>query len=119
MSDALTRTIEQLVDKRLQSVLAPHLTALTQLNAFLRGGGVVVRRGPGRPSVSGGTSCAIIGCSRPARSKGYCAAHYQKFRNLTKSNRLPSDWADPAKPQSVKDIVLPRGRAAHKGKRKS
>ncbi|MFL5322487.1 MAG: cell wall protein [Myxococcaceae bacterium] len=73
--------------------------------------GTGARRGPkpvnNRP-------CAIIGCHRPSRTKGYCAAHYQKLRNLAKTNRLPSDWKDFADPHSVKDLVLPRGRAASK-----
>ncbi len=58
--------------------------------------------------------CALIGCKRPARSKGYCAAHYQKFRMLARTHRLPSDWAEHAAPNSVKDVVLPRGRAGAK-----
>jgi hypothetical protein len=89
------------------------------------------RRGPGRPPGSGrkaagrrgrrtrlpaGGACAIIGCKRPSRTKGYCSAHYQKLRMLTRSNRRPSDWKDYAPPQSVPDLVLPRGRAAHKKK---
>jgi len=35
---------------------------------------------------------------------------------LSRSNRLPADWKDYASPQSVTDLVLPRGRAAHKKK---
>ncbi len=89
------------------------------------------RRGPGRPPGVGrkavgrrgrrtrlpaGGACAIIGCKRPSRTKGYCSAHYQKLRMLTRSNRRPADWKDYAPPQSVTDLVLPRGRAAHKKK---
>jgi hypothetical protein len=89
--------------------------------AFKLGSG----RGPGRPrKVAAGSrtrsngqndrGCALIGCKRPARSKGYCAAHYQKFRALQRTGRLPSDWKDFAPPNSVKDIILPRGRAGAK-----
>jgi hypothetical protein len=89
------------------------------------------RRGPGRPPGSGrkkqarrgraarlpaGGACAIIGCKRSSRTKGYCSAHYQKLRMLSRSNRRPGDWKDYAPPQSVTDLVLPRGRAAHKKK---
>jgi hypothetical protein len=89
------------------------------------------RRGPGRPPGSGrktasrrgrgtrlpaGGACAIIGCKRASRTKGYCSAHYQKLRMLSRSNRRPGDWKDYASPQSVTDLVLPRGRAAHKKK---
>jgi hypothetical protein len=104
---------------------------LAQLSAVLGG----QKRGPGRPPnpfkvkvASGGAprrrsrgkngtndrGCALIGCKRPSRSKGYCAAHYQKLRMLTKTNRRPSSWVDYAPPNSVDDVKLPRGRAAAK-----
>jgi len=92
------------------------------------------KRGPGRPAKAaaapaagggkrrgrkpaggeGGRDCAIIGCGSPSRTKGYCAAHYQKLRMLTKTNRRPSAWKDYAEANSVEDIKLPRGRAASK-----
>ena len=70
--------------------------------------------GRGRRGKNTGRACAVIGCKRAVRSKGYCAAHYQKQRMLERTNRLPSDWKDDAPPHSVKDIVLPRGRAGAK-----
>jgi len=63
---------------------------------------------------SGPRMCAIEGCGRPARSKGYCAAHYQKFRMLQKTGRLPEDWVEFAPEGSVRNITLPRGRAGAK-----
>jgi hypothetical protein len=106
---------------------------LAQLSAVLGG----TKRGPGRPpnpfKVGRGAlrlgagrrrsraqngqndrACALIGCKRPSRSKGYCAAHYQKFRSLERTGRLPSDWKEFAPPNSVKDVILPRGRAGAK-----
>lgn len=82
----------------------------------LLGGGTSARRGPKgtRTRASSARGCAIIGCKRPARSKGYCAAHYQKYRMLTRTKRLPSDWVDNADPGTVRDMVLPRGRAGAK-----
>ena len=72
------------------------------------------RRGR-KPAADGGArECAIQGCGKPSRTKGYCAAHYQKLRMLEKTNRRPSAWADYANPNSVEDIKLPRGRAASK-----
>lgn len=62
----------------------------------------------------GARGCAIIGCKRPSRSKGYCSAHYQKLRLLMRTQRRPKEWVDDAKPQSVRDVSLPRGRAASK-----
>jgi hypothetical protein len=94
--------------------------------------GQPIKRGPGRPPRSlfapvksrggarrgrkpgGQRDCAVIGCGRPARSKGYCAAHYQKFRMLDRTNRLPADWVADASPNSVKNLALPRGRAGAK-----
>ena len=69
-----------------------------------------------RIRVEGATDrpCALIGCERDARSKGYCAAHYQKLRMLARTGRLPLGWSEYAPPHSVKDIVLPRGRAGAK-----
>jgi hypothetical protein len=58
--------------------------------------------------------CAVIGCKRPSRSKGYCSAHYQKLRLLIRTDRRPADWKDDAAPQSARDVKLPRGRAAAK-----
>ena len=109
-------------------------TVASQLSSLLGGG---VKRGPGRPrknalvallpakaarrgpkgkrtNGSNDRGCAIIGCKRPARSKGYCAAHYQKYRMLTRTKRLPSDWSEHASAGSVRDMVLPRGRAGAK-----
>jgi hypothetical protein len=55
--------------------------------------------------------CALEGCGKPARSKGYCAAHYQKYHMLQKTGRLPADWVEFAPEGSVKNVTLPRGRA--------
>jgi hypothetical protein len=63
-------------------------------------------------AAGGAQACAVIGCKRPSRSKGYCSAHYQKLRLLIRTGRRPKDWVDNAPPQSAKDIKLPRGRAA-------
>ena len=71
------------------------------------------RRGR-KPANDGSRECAIIDCGSPSRTKGYCAAHYQKLRMLTKTNRRPSAWVDYAPSNSVEDIRLPRGRAAAK-----
>jgi hypothetical protein len=62
----------------------------------------------------GARACAIKGCGKPSRTKGYCAAHYQKLRMLEKTNRRPATWDDYAPENSVEDIKLPRGRAASK-----
>jgi hypothetical protein len=71
------------------------------------------RRGR-RPGTANDRGCAIRGCRNSSRTKGYCAAHYQKLRMLIRTNRRPPAWTDYAAANSVADIVLPRGRAAAK-----
>ncbi|MBJ6760846.1 cell wall protein [Myxococcaceae bacterium JPH2] len=121
--------------------VAERLAPLAQVVGPLFGGNAAaaavkpVKRGPGRPArtaapapvavsgkrrgrkpatADGARSCAIMGCGKPSRTKGYCAAHYQKLRMLEKTNRRPSAWVDYAPADSVEDIKLPRGRAASK-----
>jgi hypothetical protein len=77
-------------------------------------GGAGGKRRGRKPSAEGARDCAIKGCGSPSRTKGYCAAHYQKLRMLTKTNRRPAAWEDYAPPNSVEDVKLPRGRAAAK-----
>ena len=85
------------------------VSALSALTAGRTG----AKRGPKgkRTRGSNDRGCAVAGCKRPARSKGYCAAHYQKYRMLARTRRLPADWVEHASPGAVKDLVLPRGRA--------
>lgn len=128
------KLFRDLVAQEVNAQLAPILTQLrAQSEVIGRLGsafGAPARRGPGRPPKAGGAvkagratkvkaaggqrGCAVIGCARPARAKGYCAAHYQKYRNLEKTGRLPADWVADAAPQSANDVVLPRGRAGAK-----
>jgi hypothetical protein len=133
--EMISAEVEQQL-KSLQNSLARDLGALRslaeQLSPIAGLLGIAPRRGPGRPPGSGrkarrgrktrlpsGGACAIINCKRPSRTKGYCSAHYQKLRMLTRTNRRPADWKDYAPPQSVAELVLPRGRAAHKKKASS
>jgi hypothetical protein len=55
-------------------------------------------------------ACAVIGCRRPFRSRGYCSAHYQRRRLMESTGRLPASWVEDAAPHSVPDVLLPRGR---------
>ncbi len=136
---SVDQLLRSMVQAEVERVVAPLMAAVQEqgevLNRFATAFGQPIKRGPGRPrklsfagapkakrgpgrprgSGSGGeTRCAIIGCKKNARAKGYCPAHYQKFRNLSKTGRLPSDWVEHAKPQSVENIKLPRGRAGAK-----
>jgi hypothetical protein len=69
-----------------------------------------------RPRATGKKVCTIVGCGKDVRTKGYCSAHYQKFRNLKLSDRLPSEWIADAAPNSVPDFHLPRGGVRAKAK---
>ncbi len=94
------------------------MQVVAQVPAPARRAPAVVSAPRGRPAapvtMAAGRQCAVIGCRRPARSKGYCSAHYQKLRLLVKTGRRPASWVDDAAPQSVPEMVLPRGRAAVK-----
>ena len=136
---SVDKVLREMVADEVARALGPVHAALAEL----QGNGAIIarlaaalgqpiKRGPGRPpknpfaivKVSGAKrgrrastdtrECAVIGCGRPARSRGYCAAHYQKFRMLDRTGRLPSDWVADASPASVKNIALPRGRAGAK-----
>lgn len=67
---------------------------------------------------AGRPECAIKGCDGDVRTRGVCSKHYQQFRNLEKTDRLPVSWAGikdgTAAPQSAEAVSLPRGRASHK-----
>lgn len=131
--------LEQLVRGELQRVLAPVIDAIIKMQggktsphisvtetaapAPVKRGRVAVRRGkpasaaPVKAKASKKTraadaaACAVIGCDKPARSRGLCAVHYQKMRNLLKRGELPETWKkDAHEPQSLKDIKLRRGR---------
>jgi hypothetical protein len=139
---SVDKMLRDMVADEVASALRPVHAALAELQGnsaiiarLAAALGQPIKRGPGRPPKNlfapvkvarGGAKrgrkassgdkreCAVIGCGRPARSKGYCAAHYQKFRMLDRTGRLPSDWVADASPSSVKNIALPRGRAGAK-----
>jgi hypothetical protein len=116
----VTEQLSPLLRKQGQAVVLQH--------ARVQQAPAPAKRGPGRPpkaapapapkakaqapAATGAQSCAVMGCKRPSRSKGYCSAHYQKLRLLIRTGRRPKDWVDDAKPQSARDLKLPRGRAA-------
>ena len=131
---SIDQVVRSLVREEIEKILKPMAAMLEEVQAQ---GDVVARlaaalgqptkRGPGRPArlaigapskaskTSGsGEACAVMDCGRDARSKGFCSAHYQKFRMLDRTGRLPSDWVEYAKPNSVKNIPLARGRAGAK-----
>jgi hypothetical protein len=121
--EAMVKVRQQMEDlgalEDLAAQLAPLVSILTPgapVKARKKGRAAAARGGVRRRAPAGENErpCAVIGCPRQARTKGYCSAHYQKLRNLTKTNRRPPEWVDFAPPHSVEDVVLPRGRAGAK-----
>lgn len=134
---SVDKMMREMVASEVARALEPVNAAIAELrnNSALVGRlalalGQPIKRGPGRPSQKtsqagarrpkrGGQKssstkreCAVIGCGKRTLSRGYCAAHYQKFRMLDRTGRRPSDWVPDAAPASVQNIVLPRGRHA-------
>lgn len=116
--------LREMMQEEIQKALAPLMNTLGALGSL---GGSIARlpargrpgRKPGRPS-SNGKPCGVDGCPNDARSKGYCAAHYQKFRNMVKDHPAEAKrdgWTDNPKPRSVTNTILPRGRAAADAKK--
>lgn len=117
-------------NKKLASVVHLCSVLLGQVALALNGGeplpkvkgpvAVVQQNEPGlskqapHATAGGKRGCAIIGCTRPHRAKGYCGAHGQKLRMLIQTGRRPAAWKDNANPGTVADILMPRGRAASK-----
>jgi len=115
---AVTRQLSPLLGERGRQVALRHVQQVAPPRV------TPVARAPAAPapaarekvaaSPSAERRCAVSGCKRPSRSKGYCSAHYQKLRLLIRTNRRPADWVDDAPPQSAREVKLPRGRAAAK-----
>jgi hypothetical protein len=139
---SLDKMLRDVVREEVAKVLGPLQAIVSDLQAqgavvarLAAALGTPIKRGPGRPPKAatattavkgkrgrkaavgadgGARVCALEDCGRPARSKGYCAAHYQKFRMLERTGRLPGDWKPYAAEGSVKNLALPRGRAGAK-----
>ncbi|AKU89771.1 hypothetical protein [Vulgatibacter incomptus] len=51
---------------------------------------------PGRKPA--GKKCEVVGCNRPYRSQGYCAAHYQAARKYDWPLPAPENFKAPPRP---------------------
>lgn len=61
--------------------------------------------------------CHVKGCNRKVRSSGFCAADFQKYHLLKRTNRLPPEWSEVhagTRDSVIENVVLPRGRAGAK-----
>lgn len=104
MADDLTKAFEQRVRQIVEPMLEDAVARVTR--ALLGVGGAIQvarrgRRGGASAAAAGKQACNVSGCSRPVRSKGYCAAHYQAARKY--------GWPMPA-PRGFKAPVRRRGR---------
>ena len=123
---AIEDEVRRIVDAEMQRQMEPLRRAMQQLaeaaavfTSEVGGGSGQSRRGPAKkrvatkkgragPSAPGKRKCAIKGCRKDARSKGYCGAHYQKRRNLlAKKHPAVTGWKDDAAPGTVDDVKLP------------
>jgi hypothetical protein len=111
---SIDKTIQIMIRDEVKMLLAPLMVELRAIRLIARSGRGKAARANSKQQKRG---CAIQGCRRPARSKGYCSAHYQKFRALLNEGRLPKGWVENAAAQSVRNVKLPRGRTPVSGKR--
>lgn len=119
-SELFEAAVSQAVAAEVEKHFGPYKAVLDRLAASFGGGPLPSVAAPAtattsRPAVGG--ECAVIGCAREVKAVGFCGAHYQKFRNLKATQRLPAGWRENAKPQTISDVALPRGRPHQNGKR--
>lgn len=136
LNAVLSEVVNQRVDAAVDRALAPYKSVLTRVAAFLGDtpielpkpepraakatlsaynaqsralDAVLFRGSPGRRKKAP-AACAVIGCQRPAKSKGYCISHYYKRRNHLDDGRLPAAWKEFPAPQSLEDFSFRMGR---------
>ena len=110
LAATLERLAKRLVGKPRQARPAPTTSNLELLLAATPVRALVEAAAPAAAPEPAVRACAVIGCKRPHRSQGYCAAHYQKRRLMVATGRLHAAWVENAAPHSIPDVILPRGR---------
>jgi len=129
LAQVLDQRIRAIVDEALESALRENLRTIFQEELANALGSQATAAAPaptgrrrGRPAgrkaaapkakpAKGATSakkCNVVGCKRPHRSMGYCAAHYQSARK--------HGWPMPAPEGFVAPPSAPRGRPPKKGR---
>jgi hypothetical protein len=78
--DALMSQIEQRVAEAVQSGLQKGLAGISAVQQSAKAGSVRVKKAAA--ALAGKAPCLATGCGNAAKSRGLCAAHYQKARRL-------------------------------------
>jgi len=118
-ADTLEKALAAEVDVRVRAALNEKMEVLRKALRGLEGvltGAEVKAATAAKPTPRPRNSkraCSIVGCKRPVKSRGFCAAHYQKWHKLSGTGKLPAEWKPDAAPHSIKDVKLPRGRAGN------
>ena len=116
IEDALRSNLRTIFQEELANALGTRAVAATPAPAGRRRGRPAGRKAAaGRPAkgakraaaATSGKHCEVVGCKRPHRSMGYCAAHYQSARK--------HGWPMPAPKGFVAPPSAPRGRPPKKG----
>jgi len=91
MRDSIRRIVQEELAVALGGAAAPASPRQTRV---ARAGKVAGRRGGAR-AAAGQRMCEVVGCKRPYRSQGYCAAHYQSARKHGWPMPAPKDFRAP------------------------
>lgn len=121
LSDALDKRIRAVVDETLEDMVREAVRTMVREELSMALGAVATQAAPaaaapsarrvGRPRgrpvataaargprVDAGKLCAVVGCKRPYRSQGYCAAHYQAARKYDWPMPAPTSFQPPPRP---------------------
>lgn len=125
LSDALDKRIRAVVDETLEDVVREAVRTMVREELSQALGAVATQAAPaaaaapsarrvgrprGRPAAAAisatsrgpraepGKLCAVVGCKRPYRSQGYCAAHYQAARKYDWPMPAPASFQPPPRP---------------------
>lgn len=124
LSDALDKRIRAVVDETLEDLVRDAVRTIVREELSQALGAVATQAAPsggeapsarrvgrprsGRVAAATGTTrapraeagklCAVVGCKRPYRSQGYCAAHYQAARKYDWPMPAPASFQPPPRP---------------------
>lgn len=113
VSDAVREELRQILAEELAGLLGGETPAAkapapkARARATTRKATTMAKATParrGRPRANAATAagddklCNVVGCERPYRSRGYCAAHYQAARKYDWPMPAPANFEPPPRP---------------------